>query len=232
MNYNNALKSFMRRVWHRPLHRADVIVPFKFLGTEYGGWPLLDATPQGSLVMSFGVGEDISFDVGVIEEFGCVVHAFDPTPKSVEWIKRQIVPSAFHFHQLGLADRDCVVDFFPPGNDQHVSFSAEPGLDGGAAPPFQGEVKRLSSIIHELGLPEPYALKMDIEGFEYDAIEDILSSSHRPCQFLVEFHHRRGRQGRAKTLHAVSRLRESGYKIFFISSTGREYGFVLGESID
>jgi hypothetical protein len=39
------------------------------------------------VVFSFGVANDIRFDTGVIDHFGCTVHAFDPTPRWVEWIK-------------------------------------------------------------------------------------------------------------------------------------------------
>jgi len=54
----------------------------EYFGTAYGGWPVitsqLDST---STVLSFGLGEDISFDLGVIDRFGSAVHGFDPTPK-------------------------------------------------------------------------------------------------------------------------------------------------------
>lgn len=225
------IRSLIRRFRHNPLHSVDVTASFRFIGTEYGGWPLLDVTPQGSLLLSFGVGEDISFDLGAIKEFDCTVHGFDPTPKSIEWIKRQSVPRGFHFHALGLADRDGVVDFYPPENEQHVSFSAEPASSSQQAQPFKGEVRRLATILERLCLAEPYILKMDIEGFEYDVIEDIVNSGIRPRQWLVEFHHGRGDQGRAKTMKAVTKLQSCGYKIFFVSSTGREYGFVAEEAL-
>lgn len=49
------------------------------IGSEYGGW----VVPRGSVSRSsicycVGVGEDVSFDLGLISQFGCAVHAFDP----------------------------------------------------------------------------------------------------------------------------------------------------------
>ena len=101
-----SLKGFVRRVLRPALHKPDVCAPFHFFGTEYGGWPLLKSTPEGSLIYSFGIGEDISFDLESIERLKCIVHGFDPTPKSLAWIASQKLPSEFHFHRFGIADRD------------------------------------------------------------------------------------------------------------------------------
>lgn len=43
---------------------------------------------SNSIVYSFGVGEDISFDEEVIHEFGCPVYAYDPTPKSKIFVEQ------------------------------------------------------------------------------------------------------------------------------------------------
>ena len=35
-----------------------------------------------------GCGEDISFDLGLIEMFDCDVYGFDPTPKSIDFVNK------------------------------------------------------------------------------------------------------------------------------------------------
>ena len=63
----------------------------KRFGSGYGGWDvIIDSLSQNSVVYSFGVGEDASFDIDLIKEFGLKVFAFDPTPKSIKWVKDQI----------------------------------------------------------------------------------------------------------------------------------------------
>ena len=79
-----SLKKIVDRVLGRDpnvkVQRADV--PCELLGTEYGGHTLATAgLHTGSVVYSFGVGEDVSFDVALIQRFGSIVHAFDPTPR-------------------------------------------------------------------------------------------------------------------------------------------------------
>ena len=38
---------------------------------------------EKSIIYSFGIGEDISFDLSLIKEFDCNVFGFDFTPKSI-----------------------------------------------------------------------------------------------------------------------------------------------------
>ena len=55
-------------------------------GSDSGGW-LLPSAMIGPdwLVYDFGVGDDISFDIALVEGHGCTIHAFDPTPESVAY---------------------------------------------------------------------------------------------------------------------------------------------------
>ncbi|MFK4569773.1 hypothetical protein ABIF94_001209 [Bradyrhizobium ottawaense] len=120
------VKNKIRQRINPPLHSPDYEAASRFLGSAYGGWPLLETTQRGAILFSFGLGEDITFDLAAIDKFGVSVFGFDPTPKSAGWIKRQQLPKAFNFHQVGIADFDGSAEFFPPENDKHVSFSATP----------------------------------------------------------------------------------------------------------
>ena len=94
------------------------------LGSEHARWCVCPTqlTPQ-SIVYSFGVGEEISFDLEVICQFGVCVHAFDPTPRSIQWVRTQAVPAEFVFHEYGVADFDGICQFTPPENPGYVSHS-------------------------------------------------------------------------------------------------------------
>lgn len=219
-------KRLVRRIIRPPLHKPDAARPHGVYGSAYGGWPLLDDTPRGALIHSFGVGEDVSFDLAAIERFGAEVHAFDPTPRALDWIAGRDLPPEFHFHPIGLAARDGTAEFFAPKVDAHVSFSLAPDPDASAPASVTAKVMRFASIIAHLGGRTPEALKMDIEGFEYEVIDDLLAGEIRPRQLLVEFHHGMYGVDRSRTLKAVARLRAAGYRLFYVSEIGREYGFV------
>jgi FkbM family methyltransferase len=178
-----------------------------------------------TIVYSIGVGEDISFELELIRQFGVHVYAFDPTPRSVGWLKSQLLPERFNFHPYGLADYDGNCTFHPPANPFYVSHTMLPrrGVETAA---IELPVYRLSTIMRSLKHDRVDVLKMDIEGAEYRVLKDILDSGIRPSQLLVEFHHRWPEIGIEKTRLAISELNSLGYKIFTISPSGEEYGFL------
>ena len=119
------------------LMKPDVVCEKERFGTEYGGWDVVGAPLNAdSVVYSFGVGEDASFDIALIERFGLVVHAFDPTPKSIEWVKAQKFSDRFVMHDYGIADHDGSISFHPPENSDHVSHTIldRPSTRARAAP--------------------------------------------------------------------------------------------------
>lgn len=70
-------------------YRTQIKYPVAFLGSSYGGWSICpDLLDSKSIVYSLGIGEDISFDLELIERFGTSIYAFDPTPKSLDWLSR------------------------------------------------------------------------------------------------------------------------------------------------
>jgi len=80
--------------------------------------------------------------------------------------------------------------------------------------------------MNELGHSHIDILKMDIEGSEYAALEDMLISGIFPAQLLVEFHHGYEMAGMLKTRAMIRRLVKHGYGIFSISPNYREFSFL------
>ena len=80
--------------------------------------------------------------------------------------------------------------------------------------------------MQDLGHDHIDLLKVDIEGAEYEVIEDFLASQVDVKQVLIEFHHRFPEIGLDQTRQAVAALRAAGYQLFYISSTGQELGFI------
>jgi FkbM family methyltransferase len=195
------------------------------LGTYYGGWTIIPRLLNAeSLVYSVGVGSDISFDRALIERLGCQVHAFDPTPLARAWIAQQDVSAQFHFHPIGLAASDGDVQFALPPRDDYDSYSLPQA--GVAQPLISCPVRRLERLMADLGHGAPDLLKMDIEGFEFGVVEDILAGPVRPRQWLIEFHHAMMYFTADQTRAAVRAIEAAGYQLFAVSNVGHEYSFV------
>jgi len=128
-------------------------------------------------------------------------------------------------HDYGIAAFDGEIAFYPPENDSHVSHTV---LDRPATKDraIHVPVKRLGTIMAELGHSSLDILKMDIEGAEYDVIDDMLLSEIRPRQVLVEFHHRFSNVGLAKTTKDIQKLRSAGYALCSVSDSDEEFGFL------
>jgi FkbM family methyltransferase len=205
---------------------VQVKCPKLYFGDEFASWCICPASlTNRSVVYSFGIGENVSFDLALIREFGMQVHAFDPTPRSAAWIRTQKIPDKFIFHDYGVGAHDGRVVFHPPENPNFVSYSivARSNSSGTAV---EAPVYRVRTIMGLLGHERIDLLKMDVEGAEYDVIADLLESRVEVGQLLVEFHHRWPEVGVERTRQAISSLNNMGYRIFNVSPVGSEYSFL------
>jgi len=225
------MASFIERLL-KPLRRPRVRLAQRVrceqlaLGTEYGGYSVC---PTGldseSVVYSFGVGCDISFDQALIDARAVTVHAFDPTPRSIDWVKTQTLPERFVFHPWGIADFDGTATFHAPKEATHVSHTVLSSGDVGTGS-IEAPVFRLRTIMEKLGHRQIAVLKMDIEGAEYGVLGDILQSDLQIPQILIEFHHQRSGVPLSTTQTAVEALERAGYHAFHESKSGYEFSFL------
>ena len=217
--------------WLRSLLGQDVFVRpecsvrLVTLGEGGGSWTIWpDGLDKDSVLYSFGVGRDISFERAMIDRYGLTVHAFDPTPVALAWAKAQQLPERFHLHELGLAAFDGTARFQPPLKSKFDSFSMVRSSGQGSV--VEAPVRRFQSIVDMLGTARVDVLKMDIEGAEYDVLSDILASRCELGQILVEFHHRWKEVSAARTRQAIAALSQAGYRVAAVSPAGTEYTFV------
>lgn len=227
-----AAKRYVRRLRLRGLGVAEQVGINRLpLAYHHGGWMVHpDTLNEQSIVYSFGVGSNIAWDLAMIERFGCTVHAFDPTPLSVEWVRAQNPPEKFVFHDFGVARFDGNMTFYPPRRRDSFNFSSiERGPNFDERDLIRVPVRRVSTIMRELGHDHIDVLKMDIEGGEYDVLEDIVESRLKVGQILVEFHHNFRSVSLSRTVAAVRALNDRGYRIFHLSDRSYEMSFINGQ---
>ena len=220
-------KRFLKRLIGQEIRlKNDIDVPV----IKDGGWWF---TPKGlgpdSVVYSLGVGDDIEFDISLIDKYGVRVHAFDPTPSSIDMLDGRDLPQQFEFHPWAVTATDGSLTFYPrlkkDGTKSDVMYTMiaedETREDAIEVPAYS-----LSTISEKLGHQQIDLMKMDIEGAEYEVLDGLLASPVKPTQLLVEFHHRFPGIGLEKTADVIERLRVDGYKVFAISEIGREISFL------
>jgi FkbM family methyltransferase len=201
------------------VRRGDVRL--ERLGSEYGGWYVPVALlGRDSVVYSVGVGEDVTFDAELHRRCGCIIHAFDPTPRAQRYVER-IQPAGITFHPYGIWSSEGTVRFYAPQDPSHVSHSIL-NLQGTEAF-FEGEVRTLRAAMEELGHQRIDLLKMDIEGAEYAVLYDMLATGVRPRIVCVELEH----PSPVRNVRTVLTLRRAGYDVSRVD--GRNVTLMLRE---
>jgi len=113
----------------------------------------------GAVCYCGGIGLDISFDLGVIERFGCTVHAFDPTPAAIRHATAAAAGSPrFNLHPVGLWSSDCTMEIFEPASGEEQYSVADRGRTGRS---IEAEFRAIPSLMSELGHDHIDVLKLD-----------------------------------------------------------------------
>lgn len=207
------------------LIEPELNIPCRYVGSAYGGWtiatdPLHRVTRP--IVLSFGLGDDISFDQEMIKSYRARAFGFDPTPASLRWIAQRGTPAGMEVHAIGIAAFDGEQAFSLPAHETRGNFSSK----GNGGTTVICQVRRYRTIAEKLELPRVDILKLDVEGSEYDVIPDLLASPLLPLQLLIEFHHRLHNIHVQQTHQSVERIRKAGYSLFAVSPGGQELSFI------
>ncbi len=203
-------------------------VPSEWYGSAYGGFFVSPPhVPDGAIVYSFGVGEDISFDVAMMWRHHAKVFGFDPTPKSIAWVESELRAKDFHFSPFGLHTETGWVEFDLPENPANVSGSVSqienPRLTGDSV---MVEMRSFADTVALFDHTHIDVLKIDIEGSEFLVMPDVLASPVLVDQLLLEVHGRYFRNGRQMTDELVSSIRDAGYELFGVGESLEELSFI------
>ncbi len=198
---------------------------------ESDGWKYIpELLESDSVVYSLGVGDSIDLDMDLIHRYNLTVHAFDPTPYSLEWVEGLELPQNFQFHPWAAAGEDGSLRLFrrinKRGRKSGVMWTAE-GDAGDDTDFIDAPAYTIATIMQKLGHERVDLLKVDVEGAEYAILDGLRDVASPPTQLLVEYHHRFPGIGKERTAASIEALKKLGYRIFAISMTGREIGFVL-----
>jgi FkbM family methyltransferase len=220
------LKYFKQQIRQFRLRRAAVLDKTDYRAEKIADWALWPAALMpASVIYSFGVGDNIAWDLEMIRRYGVTVHAFDPTPASIAWVKRQKLPRPFVFHDYGISNFDGTLDFYPPRKSGNTHFSQEQ-RSAGKQPAVRGRVNCLATIMRRLGHRHIDVLKLDVEGSEFEAIPDLIDSGISVDQLLVEIHYHFRSRSFAAGRALIDQLKAFGMQCIHISPRGLEFSFV------
>ncbi len=192
--------------------RKEVVL--SYYGSEYGGFYVYDCfdgkdTPL--IVYSFGIGEDLSFSEALKKTHDCEIYAFDPTPKSAQYVRKHplYADESFHFYKIGLSGHNKKTIFYLPENEEFVSGSmvSHAGLKKNG---IEVTMKNLRTITRKLNHSHIDILKMDIEGTEFEVI-DKLKNDLSIDQVCMETHSRFFSLGLVKLYRMNKKMSNLGF---------------------
>ncbi len=164
-----------------------------------------------SVIYSGGVGGDISFEVELVRRFGLTVVIFDPSPIALNTIKKNSQAPEMRrieFMPVGLASESKRLLFEPsnvPGEWQ-LAVAEKPGTRSITCTTIAGEMAKRGHTKIDL-------LKLDIEGFEYQVLNDCLNRSLDIGQICVEFHDFLPDIAHKTTIDAILALRKHHFRM-------------------
>jgi FkbM family methyltransferase len=225
--------NFLKAVFGRePFHWLDRNIATEHHGSSYGGWALLkDSLNSDSIVYSLGIGQDVTFDLSIINRYQNQVYAYDPTPKSIDWVSANVREPKFIFHPMAAAALDGTIHLFEPNSESADQVSASMIQTGDVTTSFDAPCQTIETMFNVNRHDHCDVLKMDIEGAEYSILSQLCKNGliQRVKQLLVEFHHFLPGVGVARTKHCVEQLRQAGFEACWISRTNHEYLFARSD---
>lgn len=190
----------------------------KHYGTKYGGMIIANCDDlNNSTIISAGSGEDLTFDIELINEFDCKVILIDPTPRAIDYfslIKKNFGnekkseysntgyenPEVYDLKKVNNENLKLVkfalhykneedLKFYEPPEEEHVSYSITNwrGDYSKNSKFISVKSKTISSIITEEDIKDLSLLKLDIEGSEVPVLHNMLDKNIFPKQIAVEF---------------------------------------------
>lgn len=181
---------------------------FELYGTIYGGWVVdLELIPSKSTIISAGVGEDISWDLEMIKHRDVKVIGVEPTEKSHKFIEKH-QPKNFELLKKALWAKKEKITLYKNRVDAYVSESVlESHSFANKQESYEAETITIPELLEKH--KNVSVLKMDVEGAEYEIIENLQELSIP--QVCVEFHHFCSDKTFQDTLNAVNKMKELGY---------------------
>lgn len=175
------------RIRTRALERRRTL-PLPPGARAYGNYFLDPArVEEGGVVVSGGVGLDVSFDRAVAERHRVRLLLVDPTPRTRRFVAGLDLPGEWSFEPVALSDRDGTIELFATHHaDPEESASLSIEARGSHRQRLSVRAVRLPTLLAAYGAECPTVLKLDIEGSAPAVLRDAVAAGLEPEQLVFE----------------------------------------------
>jgi FkbM family methyltransferase len=186
-----------------------------YIGSKIHGSYVIrtDILPKNPIMFSFGIGDDIEAERIAIERYNCKVYAFDPTPKTKEYIEIAQVENLY-FENIALTNYNGECKLYLPDNEEYISGSVNKenvGWQQLSDKYINVQCCKMSTLMNNLNIDSIDYLKLCVEGCEYDVIENIIEENLNITQIAIAFCGRNLRKNYTKDKKIYNQLINRGY---------------------
>ncbi|NBU05813.1 MAG: FkbM family methyltransferase [Sphingobacteriia bacterium] len=231
------IKKHLNRL-HRSLAKKwrELMLPRGFLrlGTRYGGWWVNSKNiSEDPFLIDCGLGKDISFPKAFLDRFSGRVIGLDPDPESISFCNETLPKNMALRQQAFWIEAGKILEFnlarskdkLPKGADGSGSLIKSHAYVIGSKK-IKIKTTSLMDILTSENKEYCDILKLDIEGAEYEVIDDLCNSGNIKLvnQLLVEFHHGVTHYSISDTEKAILVLKSKGLELVHVE--GRNHIFI------
>jgi len=184
----------------------------KYLGTAYGGWVIdLDSINEGDTIVCGGAGEDITFEEELMKHKNINIIEVDPTEKSHKFMESKLekysniklIKAAIEKH--GTEKITLYKNKKPTHVSESIYINHQSVLNSG-----QSYETKCISIKQLKEKYNPSFIKIDIEGSEYNVVDELIGTK----QVCIEFHHHCiPNKTIMDTTNIITKFIDAGYEI-------------------
>ncbi len=235
-------KNFLIKNYFKLNHPLKVQTPpqgVEKIGTDYG-FAIAPHNHIGahSIIYSVGAGLDLHFDIEIVRKYQCKVYIFDPTPGSIQHFEQlkahvekgeefysaekspyQATPQILEkitFIPQALWKEDTSIRFYQPEEEHFISHSITRARSKENY--IEVDARKLSTCMRELGHEHIDFFKLDIEGAEYEVVDNILEENLDIRTIYLEYHFEQERstyQNLLRIKHSLQKLESHGYRVIY-----------------
>jgi FkbM family methyltransferase len=212
-SYTKMSRSYRKAIDKDHGVNKDLLYPHK-LEIIAGKLICLDMIPQGSTIISGGIGNDVGFELELIKRKNTLVVGLDPTSIAEKFVEgqRKKIPelnSRYVYVKKAVSNTNEKIKMFY-GQDDFMSSISSQHRDTKDGNFFYCEAITLETLFSEY--KNISYLKLDIEGAEYAILEGMKDISIP--QISIEFHHHCSEEYTLEqSISLIKKIRDMGYDV-------------------
>jgi len=182
---------------------------------------------ENSIVYSLGVLNNIEFDLSISKKFGCRVFMYDPSPVSIEFMKKKESDTLLKYKPVGVWTERTKLRFYEPKYGGSASALFKDRAEN-LQNYFEADCFTMNDLMIENKHVEIDVFKADIEGAALPIMEQMIENNIFPTQIVVEFERPRNNKKEvddyfSRVTRIRNQLKEKGYEEYLLPRKASKY---------